>query len=693
MNRSKRNARSRWKVQLRLPANQHSATHALTSLPWPAGGKDLPSAIGVDSQAVPLFEPIVPVRQRRFLLLCASEKGMPSDLAIVGGKPGKSLPAISELTVHTLREQLDSKQYVYRECEARLKVAGRTIALRMGLRPNRQSKIQNPKFSWWQWVRAERLWSGPVAEAWRVGGHLVPYTTDARGKWDKKDLRTLGEQIAENCGDVLHGDLFLIVWRSGLVQVTAHFKAGYFHYWPKPIQAFPVILVKGGVVVPPSGGICPEPPEGGTTNATKDGLLLQPWTDLRVLANKTKENELIYLEPARKDTIPPGVSRSYRFTIGGEVARYQVPSSWYRECGVIETDVPGPAAEMASRSAALIREHTQLDGFDAGLVWRYLRRDLRSGVPQEDCAEWEGNLAQAMFTLAYQRGESPAEHWPLYLEHAYHAADIAVYHGSWMGRLEGSAVFTAPLPKFRFGGLLFGYLETGDPYLLDVARSLAGVYMAMEAAQQPRAVMGRDAYPLACLMSLWDYTGEALYLDFARQTALRLLATQEPDGGFDGQAGAGVLTGVSCITHPKSISFGSGLLAPIALIEWATRDKRWPANFKERLRRWADLMVRLQPVDGVWLSNGSKGNPYALIGGGALFSLVKAGELLNDKRCREAVRRFLHTMNATRDCVSGTHAFLGAMYAHVADATLSRIPRSLRPMRSPAGTGNRRGAR
>ncbi len=375
---------------LELPAVWQGAKQALTSVPWPVDRRDVPGVRGIASQAVPLFEPMGTPRLRRFLLLCAADQPLPAQAEVIAG-PGDAPPAapFSDICIHTLRENLDPKKYVHRECEARLTLAGREIALRMGLLPNHQSSIDNPQFSWWQWSRAERLWSGPVAEAWRVGGHLVPYTVDTPGQWDKRDLRALGEQIAANCGDALHGDLVVVAWKSGPVQITAHFKAGYFHYWPKPIPAFPVLYV--------------------------DGRVIQPWTDLRVLANKTKDNEFVYLDPARADTIPPGVSRSFRYHLGSDVARYQVPAAWYQTCGVIETDQPGPAVEMASRSAALIREHTQREGFDAGRVWRYLRRDLRSGIPQEDGPEWEGNLAQGMFTLAYQRGESPAENWDLYL--------------------------------------------------------------------------------------------------------------------------------------------------------------------------------------------------------------------------------------------------------------------------------------
>lgn len=653
---------------------------------------------GIRSQAVPLFEPRLRPRLRRFLLLCEEPGGLPRELKVVPEKPPAPGVPFSQVGLRTLKECLEIGKYVYREQEAVIRLAGREVSLRLGLLPSdRQSAIDNPRFSWWQWCGAERLWAGPVAEAWRIGGHLVPYTTATPGCWNHQGLQQMSERIARDCGNVLHGDLYVIAWKSGAIQVTAHFKAGYFHHWPKPIPGFPLVWVGGlaenatgkigtgslcfglrgdALDFSPSSLVFTKGHEG-TLETVDGGMLIQPWHNLRVLAHKSKENVLTYLPPGEAETVPEGVSRSLGFVIGlggagSAVARACVPPSWYRACGVIETDRPGPAARMAVRSVALIKEHTQKGGFDTGRVWRYLRRDLRLKRPEEDGAEWDGNLAQGLFNFAYQLGEDPAEYWELYLHHAYHAADVAVYHGSWMERLECASVMTAPLPKARFGAFVSGYLETGDPYLLEVARSVAGVYMAMEWAHQPRFCVGRDAYPLTCLMALWDYTAEPLYLDFARQTATRLLATQLPDGGFAGQAGAGAMSGTSCLSGPESISFGSGLLAPLALLEWAIRDHRWPSDFRERLRNWADLMLRLQPADGIWLNGGSKGTPYTLIGAAALFSMVKAREILEEPRYVEAVRRYLATMNANRDCVHGTHAFLSAQYAHVADAALSR---------------------
>jgi hypothetical protein len=574
----------------------------------------------------------------------------------------------SNVEMHTLRESLDKTKYVYRECEARIKVAGKDISLRMGLLPNTNvDRADDPEaYSWWQWGRAERVWSGELAEAWRIGGHLVPYTIDTPGKWDRPELTELGDLINQYCGDILHGDVFAIVWRDGLMQITAHFKSAYFHAFPKEIPAFPVLYFDS-----------PSIRVDAATRRLSDGIVYQPWDDLRFLANKDKHDRMIYLPPEKPDVLPAGVSRTCWFNLhvaGGstEVARYRVAPSWYHACGVIETDQVGPGSQLASRNAQLIRESTETNGIDAGRVWRYLRRWEKLNIPQEDGAEWEGNLAQAMFTLGYQTGEPPGEHWQLYLRHAYHAADVSIYHGAWMGRLECTAAFTAPLPKFRFGGFLYGYLETGDPYLLELARSVAGVYMAMEWALEPRIAIGRDSYPLSCLMALWDHAPEPMYLDFAKQMATRLLSTQQPDGGFTGQAGAGVLTGTSCVPGVRDIHFGNGILSPIALLEWATRDTRWPPEFVPKLRKWADLMLSLQKEDGHWYVEGKSNEPYTLTGSATLWSLIKAGQILNDPRCIDAVRRYLDAMNSKEAVVLGTHAFLSVQYAHVADAALMK---------------------
>jgi hypothetical protein len=654
-----------------------STRRAVTSLPWPAERNDIPFAINAKSQAVALFEPSTVPRLRRHLLLTESDGDLPEELQIAAGLTPPAREHFSNVTVRTLREALDGKAYVYRECEAIIDVGGKSTALRLGLLPNVKTGESDSDYSWWQWARAERIWSGELAEAWRIGGHLVPYNIDRPGAWTRPDLTTLGELINEFCGDVLHGDVYVIIWRSGFLQVTAHFKSAYFHTFPKEIPAFPVIYFTGGRLdLSPSDMMFASAP--AKCRQIDGGTILQPWLDLRFLANKTRDEKLIYLPPEKLDVFPAGVSRSLQFNIAmGEdaytISRYRVPAGWYKQCGVLEADHPGPAAELASRNAALIREETHRGGIDTGRVWRYLRRWQRLNKPQEDGAEWEGNLAAGDFNLAYLTQEWPAENWQLYLHHAYHAADVAVYHGTWAGRLECTAAFTAPLPKFRSMGILAAYLETGDPYLLEISRALAGVYMANESALQPRSAIGRDAYPICSLLALYDYSADSLYLDFARQTARRLMATQNPDGSFSAQAGAGVLTGVSAKTGARDIHFGSGILSPTVLFEWATRDAiNVTDDDHAHIRRWADLMVSLQKDDGQWYVEGRSDEPYTLTGSTTVFTLIRAGQMFGDAKYFNAVRKYLDAVNDKQSVVLGTHAFISLQYAHVADGELAK---------------------
>src|SRR5207244_6002033 len=64
-------------TKLVLPRSYHGARRALTSIPWPAGRGDIPQAVEVEHQVVPLFEPALTPRLRRYLLLTQAIGGLP----------------------------------------------------------------------------------------------------------------------------------------------------------------------------------------------------------------------------------------------------------------------------------------------------------------------------------------------------------------------------------------------------------------------------------------------------------------------------------------------------------------------------------------------------------------------------------------------------------------------------------------
>ncbi len=687
---------------LHLAPEYRPRTRSLTSVPWPQNAA-LPPASDVECQAVPLFPTDRGVERKRYLFLTLGSHGLPEDLSLREGAPSRATGhPFSDVTLRTVRQNIEPgpHQYNYREEEAEVSINGRRIGIRLGVLPSGKDGQFETDYSWWQWGAAERLWSGPLAEAWRIGGHIPSYSVAAgeartgKGTGEKRSHEKDATEIDAFSGDVLHGDVYLIVWRDGALNATAHFKAGYLHTWPKAISAYPVLWLNGlecstlpedlhsGNQMESQNGrdlldisefqlmFPPEHPI--KVRRLGDAIVLQPWSNLQVLAFKTEDNVLHYLAPGRTDSIPEGVSRTFRIDIGldGKKAapgRYTPTPGWYEKCGDLESSTVGEASAMAARTFAMIVRHIRTGGFDTGFLWRYLRRDLRSNIRQQDGADWDGDLGFGLYTHIYNSGNETVRSWQLALQSAYHAADISIYHGSWMPRLEASKTLTSPLPKFRARGILAAYLETGDPYLLDVARAVAGTFMAMESFQQPRSAIGRDAYPVTTLIALWEVTGDDIYRDFARQTCLRLLKSQSEDGGFSGQAGAGTFSGICARPAKQCITFGSGLLAPIALLTWAAADPRWPDDFVPRLERWVELMLKLEDKEhgGWWDRPG--GQPYDLIGTGALFSLSKAGEFLADSNCARALKRFVQRINRKQGGIYGTHAFLACAYAHVAN--------------------------
>jgi len=692
-------------TQLSLAPEHRPGTRSMTSVPWPDDAVWPPSCDG-SHQVVPLFPPGRTVPRKRFLLLTSGEHALPGELVLRAGKPQTAPDQLfSHVTLRTIRENLQAipHQYNYREVEAVVSINGRDISLRLGVLPSGEDGQREAAYSWWQWGAVERLWSGPLAEAWRIGGHIPAYSVASgeerkeKGKGEKRSHEKDAAAADAFSGDVLHGDIYLVIWRDGALNITAHFKSGYLHTWPKAIPASPILWLDGleCSAVPEylhSGNqmefqngrdlldlsefqlmFTPEFP--ARVRRLDKSVVIQPWQDTRVLAYKSEDGSFHYLPPGRKDAIPEGVSRTFRIDVGldgtkAAPGRYTVSPSWYERCGILDCSSPGEASAMAARTFSMIARHIQAGGFDTGFLWRYLRKDLRTGNPQQDGADWDGDLSFGLFNHIFLAGNEPARSWQIALQCAYHAADIAIYHGAWLPRLEASKTLTAPLPKFRARGILAGYLETGDPYLLDVARAVAGSFMSMESFQQPRSAIGRDAYPVTTLIALWECTGDEIYRDFARQTCLRLLRSQEPDGGFSGQAGAGTFSGICAPPAKNSISFGSGLLAPIALLTWASADPRWPEDFLPRLRRWADLMLELEDRGGGGWWDRPDGQPYALIGAGAMYSLSKAADLLEDPDCARAVQRYVRAMNRAKTGIFGTHAFLACAYAHAADRAM-----------------------
>src|SRR5437762_961418 len=98
------------------------AKHSLTSIPWPVDRDAFPAVDGVEHQVVNLFEPALKPRLKRFLLLTHSDTEIPAEIKLKPGRINDRPEYFSNVKIQILREALDTKQYVYRECEARISV-------------------------------------------------------------------------------------------------------------------------------------------------------------------------------------------------------------------------------------------------------------------------------------------------------------------------------------------------------------------------------------------------------------------------------------------------------------------------------------------------------------------------------------------------------------------------------------------
>src|SRR5204862_5168706 len=111
-------------TELTLPESFRGTRNSLTSVPWPAERGDFPSVVGAAYQVVTLFDPPEKARLKRFLVLTAGEALAPSIEIGASAAMQAGLKPFSEVTIKTVREQLDryANPYVYRECEARIEI-------------------------------------------------------------------------------------------------------------------------------------------------------------------------------------------------------------------------------------------------------------------------------------------------------------------------------------------------------------------------------------------------------------------------------------------------------------------------------------------------------------------------------------------------------------------------------------------
>ena len=481
------------------------------------------------------------------------------------------------------------------DLDARLKLDfnGHRCDLRFGWQTE-----QSPRA--WQWINTQRLWSGELAQAWQVGGHIYAGKSEARltnieaARW--YEMPQADEQM-------IFAQVFLILFANGTLDCRAHFVNGEMYGRGGFVAGRPLISFETTEEFSPANSdgwnlnTQFQRPFGGDESsafAKRDGKFEWfPFSDTRQILGLRAEGEDPIYASDSEDGFARGVARTAHFglTLGKAAlpARY-LPSPEHSllagEWGVaLDPAAKAPADfedsdELALAARRVFLRNSMPDGFCAGGTFRYLDH-----YPDK---RWEfscdANETASLFRGSYALQD--AQLYELALANADYNADLNCDHTqfTWHYHEAQPRREIYSLIYMRFAGLIQAHLETGDPYYLNTAEAVANRWISTHRTNWPRRGIGRDAEPVEGILSLYDFTGQEYYLDAARQIARDVVTSLYADGAWRSGAGSGPFWGTNAL--PGTPWNGAHLLAGVTefLLRTTPADAAWPQLMEGGIR-------------------------------------------------------------------------------------------------------------
>ena len=578
----------------------------MVSLPVPLGSPALTALSDLPTQVQPVGwwpESVAGARDvvRRQLMFAISGAELPASFP-VGPAPSASAPyAGPEMTCRVV-----SKKNVGVELsevnEVDISFGGQSIGLRAGLR-------HGGECHWWEWVRIEELWSGPLCKAVRAAGFIE---VQHFGDETYRELKSMAAAPNMHVHNWLRGEVYALMFANGVVHLTCRhvnnhlFDDGRDLHDVLPLLAFVRPEAQacaetldgrrtrfdlGGVLLnldEAASAVSPEHP--GALRTEGDLVICQPYEGVEIRGDHIRRlRDDGFICKAEDGLFPRGAARSLRFSLGmGEdapvITRLVAPDWWYGMCGELWPDGALPARDPAwERIMPKTRQ-----GLDGLLAKRPAGFD--NGI---ETGGWEGETPYARMLWFYHTGD--LDHFDVALNDSYHMADIAFDHATETIRMVGYPFGCVAPPLYRTVGMTFGYLETGDPYLLECAESAANHFSWIDAHNWPRRSYGRDAMSVRSLIFLWDYVQKPDYLRAARQALGRLIACQRPDGSYADQGGAVGGQGGQC---NEIIKIWMAMMANAPVIDYLTRQPDDQALWDAAARTGGFLLSALIHEDG-----------------------------------------------------------------------------------------------
>ncbi len=518
---------------------------------------------------------------RRSLAVVVDSKGVPETLRLQQGKAAAPSQPSDGWSVNTriTREKLDFKPAKYSnveslrgvpaedcttvEFELLLGYGGRTVSLQFG--------ATNPMGEgafYWQNVHVDRLWKHRSVEAMRVGG--VIYNGDT----------------------YLWADVYLLLFSNGVAHAAAHFVNTKLHIEGYDFQGLPLIRLEAEDLSATDATL---PADGARFELGSVRLNL---SDAEALCSEEcpatlrgAEGELFWrpfsrtFNPQLKDAPPlqwaPGFARTVRFQFSLSdaapvIARYRVPAWWYAVSGEpwpgSYLPVHGRLAKVGELTSDHLRGKMQTGRFDAGSA--AFGNDGFAGI--------------GMMRNAYHTGR--ADLYSASLDYCYYWADLAIDHRDftvhqWVG---GWPWKTCAYSKFR--DVLMGYLETGDPYLLDTVEMAADSYWAWFRSNWPRCTIGRDAFELGGWALLRRYLGSERARERTREFVRMIRSVLDSRESVGGQMGAGPHPGYLSSLYMTAIAMCS--LLDVAEAEVEEGEHQAVAQMRPLFQRLHERWIR-----------------------------------------------------------------------------------------------------
>lgn len=565
-----------------------SATIAMISLPLP---RDAAKNVNLDHAAAATHPVAWWVRHespRRVMAFVVDDAGVPAQLRVRQGESSSSTAPAPQtkwkIDTRITLERLDFKPHKFADIEAlrgvpavdcttveselQLTFGERTVAMQFG--------ATGPKGGpyYWQNVQVDRLWHNAVVEAIRVGG--VIYNEDS----------------------YLWADVFLLLFSNGVAHAAAHFVNTKLHIRGYDFKGLPVIRFAS----PQLKTLDARVPRDGTMFDT--GSLKLNLADAAHLVSdatpgtlKSDGKEMFWTPVSRTfnpqlETAPPtewpiGFARTFRFQFSLSdaapvVSRYRAPDWWYASCGELWPEGFLPVHGKYERLGSLTSAHLQ------SLMTRG-RFDAPSGQMAND-----GDTGGGVLRNFYHRGCPDC--YEDGLNYCYYWADIAVDHTNftvhqWFG---GWGWKTCAYNRFR--DVLYGYLETGDPYLLDTAEMAAEAYWAWFRTNWPRCTIGRDSYEVAGWAMLWRYQRTEHAKERTRELIRMISQVLDTRGSVGGQMGAGPHPGY----HSSLYMTGVCLISCLEALDAEAEAGNLPAAAEALLPRLLKMEERFNRDDVEW---------------------------------------------------------------------------------------------